>query len=249
MHAGLCNRAVFFISIKHIILFFFHLRQHTQASAQPPTDFGLGHHGDPLQVQLKNQLDCIGLSCLFCAAWWLCSDDSLLWGQCLVCSGCAKCSVIGTLDGRQACSSLVDEMGFRKTRRHSASEILLKILRRRRSSAMDVLTSSSQRVIVALSMSEAQTDITDYGCNVSCLSWSYLVWEEWILNPNFSSSVSTVNVRVPTAKYTKVGETLRHVIPGHMQCSMACGGRACKYENPSRWSDKEQAIKGLYSSW
>uniref|UniRef100_A0A8C6T6D3 Protein tyrosine phosphatase domain-containing protein 1 n=1 Tax=Neogobius melanostomus TaxID=47308 RepID=A0A8C6T6D3_9GOBI len=55
--------------------------------------------------------------------------------------------------------------------------------------------------------------------------------------------------RIPTAKYTKMGETLRHVIPGHMQCSMACGGRACKYENPSRWSDEEQAIKGLYSSW
>ncbi|KAI2659141.1 Protein tyrosine phosphatase domain-containing protein 1 [Labeo rohita] len=106
-------------------------------------------------------------------------------------------------------------------RRHSASEILLKILRRRRSTVMEVLTSSSQRVIVALSMSEAQTGITHCG----------------------------LNVRVPTAKYTKVGETLRHVIPGHMQCSMACGGRACKYENPSRWSDKEQAIKGLYSSW
>lgn len=56
-------------------------------------------------------------------------------------------------------------------------------------------------------------------------------------------------MRVPTAKYTKMGETLRHVIPGHMQCSMACGGKACKYENPSRWSDEEQAIKGLYSSW
>ncbi|XP_053153303.1 protein tyrosine phosphatase domain-containing protein 1 isoform X2 [Hemicordylus capensis] len=55
--------------------------------------------------------------------------------------------------------------------------------------------------------------------------------------------------RRPTAKYTKVGERLRHVIPGHMQCSMACGGRACKYENPTRWSDQEQAIKGLYSSW
>ncbi|XP_016117916.1 protein tyrosine phosphatase domain-containing protein 1-like [Sinocyclocheilus grahami] len=63
-----------------------------------------------------------------------------------------------------------------------------------------------------------------------------------------STGMEPVNVRVPTAKYTKVGETLRHVIPGHMQCSMACGGRACKYENPSRWSDKEQAIKGLYSS-
>uniref|UniRef100_A0A3Q3Q928 Protein tyrosine phosphatase domain-containing protein 1 n=1 Tax=Monopterus albus TaxID=43700 RepID=A0A3Q3Q928_MONAL len=57
------------------------------------------------------------------------------------------------------------------------------------------------------------------------------------------------NARVPTAKYTKMGETLRHVIPGHMQCSMTCGGKACKYENPSRWSDEEQAIKGLYSSW
>ncbi|KAK9966633.1 hypothetical protein ABG768_003731 [Culter alburnus] len=65
----------------------------------------------------------------------------------------------------------------------------------------------------------------------------------------FNTDMEPVNVRVPTAKYTKVGETLRHVIPGHMQCSMACGGRACKYENPSRWSDKEQAIKGLYSSW
>ncbi|CAB1422758.1 unnamed protein product [Pleuronectes platessa] len=64
-----------------------------------------------------------------------------------------------------------------------------------------------------------------------------------------STEMETANVRVPTAKYTKMGETLRHVIPGHMQCSMACGGKACKYENPSRWSNEEQAIKGLYSSW
>ncbi|XP_028261841.1 protein tyrosine phosphatase domain-containing protein 1 isoform X2 [Parambassis ranga] len=64
-----------------------------------------------------------------------------------------------------------------------------------------------------------------------------------------STEMETANARVPTAKYTKMGETLRHVIPGHMQCSMACGGKACKYENPSRWSDEEQAIKGVYSSW
>lgn len=64
-----------------------------------------------------------------------------------------------------------------------------------------------------------------------------------------SADMETATARIPTAKYTKMGETLRHVIPGHMQCSMACGGRACKYENPSRWSDEEQAIKGLYSSW
>ncbi|XP_058927739.1 protein tyrosine phosphatase domain-containing protein 1 isoform X2 [Kogia breviceps] len=53
----------------------------------------------------------------------------------------------------------------------------------------------------------------------------------------------------PTPKYTKVGECLRHVIPGHMACSMACGGKACKYENAARWSEQEQAIKGVYSSW
>ncbi|XP_063282994.1 protein tyrosine phosphatase domain-containing protein 1 [Pelobates fuscus] len=63
------------------------------------------------------------------------------------------------------------------------------------------------------------------------------------------ADMSAGNGRRPTSKYTKVGERLRHVIPGHMQCSMTCGGRACKYENPSRWSDEDQAIKGLYSSW
>ncbi|XP_066472454.1 protein tyrosine phosphatase domain-containing protein 1 [Tiliqua scincoides] len=65
----------------------------------------------------------------------------------------------------------------------------------------------------------------------------------------YLATMSSGRSRRPTAKYTKVGERLRHVIPGHMQCSMACGGRACKYENPTRWSDQEQAIKGLYSSW
>ncbi|XP_062396218.1 protein tyrosine phosphatase domain-containing protein 1 [Sardina pilchardus] len=55
--------------------------------------------------------------------------------------------------------------------------------------------------------------------------------------------------RVPTAKYTVVGETLRHVIPSHMQCSIGCGGKACKYEDPTRWTEDQQAIKGLYSSW
>ncbi|XP_015276679.1 PREDICTED: protein tyrosine phosphatase domain-containing protein 1 isoform X2 [Gekko japonicus] len=62
-------------------------------------------------------------------------------------------------------------------------------------------------------------------------------------------STMSSDLERPTAKYTKVGERLRHVIPGHMQCSMACGGRACKYENPTRWSEEEQAVKGLYSSW
>lgn len=54
---------------------------------------------------------------------------------------------------------------------------------------------------------------------------------------------------MPEAKYTKFGEKIRHVIPGPMQCSMACGGRNCKWENPSRWNDEDQVIKGVFSSW
>ncbi|KAG7472863.1 hypothetical protein MATL_G00113730 [Megalops atlanticus] len=54
---------------------------------------------------------------------------------------------------------------------------------------------------------------------------------------------------VPRPRYTVVGETLRYVIPSHVQCSIACGGRSCKYEDPARWSDDSQAIRGLYSSW
>ncbi|XP_054464739.1 protein tyrosine phosphatase domain-containing protein 1 [Anoplopoma fimbria] len=56
-------------------------------------------------------------------------------------------------------------------------------------------------------------------------------------------------VRAPRAKYTLVGEAIRYIIPGDMQCSIGCGGQACKYDSPSYWSEKEQAIKGLYSSW
>ncbi|KAK9514875.1 hypothetical protein VZT92_025558 [Zoarces viviparus] len=56
-------------------------------------------------------------------------------------------------------------------------------------------------------------------------------------------------IRAPRARYTLVGEAIRYVIPEHMQCSIGCGGQACKYDNPSYWSDQEQAINGLYSSW
>ncbi|XP_060714245.1 protein tyrosine phosphatase domain-containing protein 1 isoform X1 [Tachysurus vachellii] len=99
-----------------------------------------------------------------------------------------------------------------------------KVQMRRRRSSPAILLLSAQKVVTAISMAEEQAALN------TCEYFRH-------------------SVRVPTAKYTKVGETLRHVIPGHMQCSMACGGRACKYENPSRWSDEEQAIKGLYSSW
>ncbi|KAM6925373.1 protein tyrosine phosphatase domain-containing protein 1 [Xenentodon cancila] len=56
-------------------------------------------------------------------------------------------------------------------------------------------------------------------------------------------------IKGPRAKYTIVGEAIRYVIPGHMQCSIGCGGQACKYDNPNYWKEDQQAIKGLYSSW
>ncbi|XP_035766025.1 protein tyrosine phosphatase domain-containing protein 1 [Neolamprologus brichardi] len=56
-------------------------------------------------------------------------------------------------------------------------------------------------------------------------------------------------IKAPRSKYTMVGEAIRYVVPGHMQCSIGCGGQACKYDNPSYWSDDQQAIRGLYSSW
>ncbi|NWT01588.1 PTPC1 protein, partial [Mionectes macconnelli] len=118
---------------------------------------------------------------------------------------------------------------FFQGRRHSSSDPLLRMSQRRRSSVVELLSSSTHRVMVALSsLSPEELDATF---------------------PEKKSKVLFRGSRRPTAKYTKVGERLRHVIPGHMQCSMACGGRACKYENPARWSDQEQAIKGLYSSW
>ncbi|CAN0132203.1 unnamed protein product [Lampetra planeri] len=43
---------------------------------------------------------------------------------------------------------------------------------------------------------------------------------------------SSSSARRPTAKYTK-----------------RAGGRACKYENPSRLRADEQAVRGVYSSW
>ncbi|XP_008058193.1 protein tyrosine phosphatase domain-containing protein 1 isoform X1 [Carlito syrichta] len=117
---------------------------------------------------------------------------------------------------------------FLQGRRHSTSDPVVRLQQAQRSSgcgsATKLLSSSSLQVMVAVS-------------TVSCAEGS----------PTFLGRKR--NSERPTPKYTKVGERLRHVIPGHMACSMACGGRACKYENPARWSEQEQAIKGVYSSW
>uniref|UniRef100_H3BAB8 Protein tyrosine phosphatase domain-containing protein 1 n=1 Tax=Latimeria chalumnae TaxID=7897 RepID=H3BAB8_LATCH len=122
-------------------------------------------------------------------------------------------------------------------RRHSTAEFLthaihaqwdasweekLKALQRRRSSVAEILSSSSNRLLAAISASDVYE--------------GYLTYEKW-------------SMRRASAVYTKVGEQLRLVVPAPVQCSIACGGRLCKYENPLKWTEEEQAVKGLYSSW
>lgn len=54
---------------------------------------------------------------------------------------------------------------------------------------------------------------------------------------------------VADPKYSLVGERIRHITPSALQCSMFCGGKQCKYDNPAKWKEDDMAIKGLYSSW
>ncbi|XP_071492096.1 protein tyrosine phosphatase domain-containing protein 1-like [Diadema antillarum] len=53
----------------------------------------------------------------------------------------------------------------------------------------------------------------------------------------------------PTAKYSALTDSLRVLTTGSMQCSMFCGGKGCKYDNPAKWSEDQMAIKGLFSHW
>ena len=52
-----------------------------------------------------------------------------------------------------------------------------------------------------------------------------------------------------SAKYSKVGESLRYNTPSEMQCSMFCGGRRCKYESSSQWRPEDMSVNGIYSHW
>lgn len=53
----------------------------------------------------------------------------------------------------------------------------------------------------------------------------------------------------PTAKYSALTNSLRVLTTGSMQCSMFCGGKGCKYDNPAKWTEDQMAIKGLFSHW
>jgi len=58
-----------------------------------------------------------------------------------------------------------------------------------------------------------------------------------------------VTATVATAKYGALSEALRRSIAEARLCSMFCGGKNCKYEGSTNWSEDQQAICGLYSHW
>jgi len=54
---------------------------------------------------------------------------------------------------------------------------------------------------------------------------------------------------VVAPRYNSVSGRLRRYTSGAIQCSLFCGGSKCKYENESKWAEKDVAIPGLYSHW
>ncbi|XP_073709881.1 protein tyrosine phosphatase domain-containing protein 1 isoform X4 [Misgurnus anguillicaudatus] len=59
----------------------------------------------------------------------------------------------------------------------------------------------------------------------------------------------TPQVPVPRPSYSKARESLVKAVPPKIICILACGGRDCQYEGPGCWSLRQQAIKGVFSSW
>ncbi|KAE8616947.1 hypothetical protein XENTR_v10008932 [Xenopus tropicalis] len=57
------------------------------------------------------------------------------------------------------------------------------------------------------------------------------------------------STKEPGPSYSHTRERLVQAIPPRVICSLTCGGRECRYEGPEGWSEKQQAIRGLYSSW
>ncbi|XP_033095754.1 protein tyrosine phosphatase domain-containing protein 1-like [Anneissia japonica] len=69
------------------------------------------------------------------------------------------------------------------------------------------------------------------------------------LTTSSSTGEHISSIHKPTSKYNALSNGLRQITPSSIVCSMFCGGKGCKYDNPSKWSDSQMAIKGLYSSW
>jgi protein tyrosine phosphatase domain-containing protein 1 len=60
---------------------------------------------------------------------------------------------------------------------------------------------------------------------------------------------------VPPAQYSRVSEVIRQITSSNptvhrIQCGAFCGGKHCKHEDPSRWTQSiDNPFNGLYSTW
>ncbi|XP_046353259.2 protein tyrosine phosphatase domain-containing protein 1-like [Haliotis rufescens] len=53
----------------------------------------------------------------------------------------------------------------------------------------------------------------------------------------------------PSAKYTKLTEQARKLMPAEKVCAMFCGGKKCKYCTYNQWTKEQMDIDGIYSNW
>lgn len=67
--------------------------------------------------------------------------------------------------------------------------------------------------------------------------------------PGLQAGAATAPAAAAEPNYTKLSEGLRKVTPPHIQCSMFCGGRKCKYEGSRFWRPEQMAVKGVFSHW
>ncbi|XP_075221216.1 uncharacterized protein LOC142324243 [Lycorma delicatula] len=51
------------------------------------------------------------------------------------------------------------------------------------------------------------------------------------------------------SNYSLLSDNIRRRAPNIIQCSIFCGGKQCRYENPDCWDSTHTAIRGIYSHW
>ena len=78
--------------------------------------------------------------------------------------------------------------------------------------------------------------------------------EEYADISDYSLIQDELLLKKTSPSYSLVSEKLRRMssssLRGHrLQCSVFCGGKACKYESASYWEKEHTAISGIFSHW
>ncbi|XP_015208626.2 protein tyrosine phosphatase domain-containing protein 1 [Lepisosteus oculatus] len=53
----------------------------------------------------------------------------------------------------------------------------------------------------------------------------------------------------PRPSYSQARENLVKTMPPNLICALTCRGKDCRYEGPATWTLRQQAIRGVFSTW